>query len=116
MQSMWTGLAECSFAWPVSLSASLPACGWFSVLHSGLSTEAVAAAFLAGDLVVFWAKAGVTANAAIARALMKWERIMVDSSWKGFIWDSCRRASLDERARAMTRFVVAPRRPPGCRA
>jgi hypothetical protein len=27
MQSMWTGLAECSLAWPVALSASLPACG-----------------------------------------------------------------------------------------
>ena len=27
MQSIWTGLAECSFAWPVALSASLPAFG-----------------------------------------------------------------------------------------
>lgn len=43
MQSMCTGLAECSFALPVSLSASLPACGWPRLLHSGLSTEVVVA-------------------------------------------------------------------------
>jgi hypothetical protein len=42
MQSWCTGLAECSFALPVSLSASLPACGCPSSLHSGLDAEAVA--------------------------------------------------------------------------
>lgn len=37
MQSMCTGLWECSFAWPVLLSASFPAFGWPSVLQSGLT-------------------------------------------------------------------------------
>jgi len=36
MQSWWTGLAECSLAWPVDLSASLPAFGWLSSLQSGV--------------------------------------------------------------------------------
>ena len=36
MQSWCTGLAECSFAWPVSLSASLPACGFLKLLQSGV--------------------------------------------------------------------------------
>ncbi len=49
MQSMCTGLRECSFAWPVSLSASLPAfgCGlldWpaISSLNSGVVAVVVA--------------------------------------------------------------------------
>jgi hypothetical protein len=42
MQSWCTGLAECSFALPVSLSASLPAFGWLSSLHSGFVAVAVA--------------------------------------------------------------------------
>jgi hypothetical protein len=41
MQSWWTALLECSFALPVSLPASLPACGWPSELHSGLLADAV---------------------------------------------------------------------------
>jgi hypothetical protein len=41
MQSWCTGLAECSFAFPVSLSASLPALGWFNVLQSGFVAVAV---------------------------------------------------------------------------
>jgi hypothetical protein len=41
MQSMWTGLFECSLAAPVLLSASLPACGCPSSLHSGLEADAV---------------------------------------------------------------------------
>jgi len=36
MQSMCTGLLECSFALPVSLFASLPAFGWFRLLQVGL--------------------------------------------------------------------------------
>jgi len=36
MQSMWTGLFECSLALPVSLFASLPAFGWFRLLQVGL--------------------------------------------------------------------------------
>jgi hypothetical protein len=36
MQSWCTGLAECSFAWPVSLFASLPACGFLKLLQSGV--------------------------------------------------------------------------------
>jgi len=36
MQSMCTGLFECSFALPVSLFASLPAFGWFRLLQVGL--------------------------------------------------------------------------------
>ena len=35
MQSVWTGLDECSFAVPVSLPASLPAFGWCSELQRG---------------------------------------------------------------------------------
>jgi hypothetical protein len=36
-QSMCTGLAECSFALPVSLSASLPALGFLKELQSGFA-------------------------------------------------------------------------------
>jgi hypothetical protein len=36
MQSICTGLFECSFALPVSLFASLPAFGWFRLLQVGL--------------------------------------------------------------------------------
>jgi hypothetical protein len=43
MQSWCTGLAECSFALPVCLSASLPACGWPSSEHSGLVAPLVVA-------------------------------------------------------------------------
>jgi hypothetical protein len=43
MQSWCTGLAECSFAVPVSLPASFPACGWPKSLHSGLVAAAVVA-------------------------------------------------------------------------
>jgi hypothetical protein len=43
VQSMCTGLDECSLAMPVSLPASLPAFGWFRLLHSGLGCGAVAA-------------------------------------------------------------------------
>ena len=35
MQSIWTALADLSFALPVSLPASLPALGWFSELQRG---------------------------------------------------------------------------------
>jgi hypothetical protein len=48
-QSMWTGLAEWSFAIPVDLSASLPACGWFRLLHEGFA--AVAACAVVAPLV-----------------------------------------------------------------
>lgn len=44
MQSMCTGLLERSFARPVSLSASLPAFGWSSSLHSGLEMPDVVVA------------------------------------------------------------------------
>lgn len=37
MQSLWTGLAECSFALPVSLSASLPAFGFLKESQSGFA-------------------------------------------------------------------------------
>ena len=37
LQSMWTGLAECSFAAPVLLSASFPALGFLNELQSGLA-------------------------------------------------------------------------------
>jgi hypothetical protein len=40
MQSMCTGLDERSLAIPVSLSANLPALGWFSSLHSGFAVAA----------------------------------------------------------------------------
>jgi hypothetical protein len=50
MQSWCTGLAECSFAMPVSLFASLPACGWPSSLQSGF--VAAAAVALVDDLGV----------------------------------------------------------------
>jgi hypothetical protein len=56
MQSMWTGLAEWSLALPVLLSASLPALGWFRLLHSGLLADeaefAVAAGWLAAELAL----------------------------------------------------------------
>jgi hypothetical protein len=41
MQSWCTALAEWSFAWPVDLSASLPAFGWLSSLHFGVLAEVV---------------------------------------------------------------------------
>ena len=74
MQSWCTGLAECSFAMPVSLPASLPACGWPSSLHSGFVAEAVVALvelFLAAS-VAFWARAVLAAPnmAATASALI----------------------------------------------
>jgi len=39
LQSMWTGLAECSLAAPVSLSASLPALGFLNELQSGFAAS-----------------------------------------------------------------------------
>jgi len=72
MQSMWTGLCECSFAMPVSLSASLPACGWPSVLHSGFEVAEVAAAVFVALLVallVVCASAGVALSTAAATRL-----------------------------------------------
>ena len=75
MQSWWTGLAEFSFAMPVSLSASLPAFGWFSSLQRGLAL-AVASVDALGLLVevfalsVNWAHAGaVPRSAASVRVL-----------------------------------------------
>lgn len=70
MQSMWTALADFSFALPVALSASLPACGWPSSLQSGFELVVVA--------VVLCARAGAAPiSAATAIALMYLERIMV---------------------------------------
>jgi hypothetical protein len=43
MQSMWTALAEWSLAWPVALSASLPALGLLSSLQSGVRPWSAAA-------------------------------------------------------------------------
>jgi hypothetical protein len=40
-QSMCTGLAECSLAAPVSLSASLPALGFLNELQSGLALSLI---------------------------------------------------------------------------
>lgn len=64
MQSWWTALFEWSLATPVSLLASLPACGWPSSLQSGL--VAVAAIALVAPKI-----------AATASALMYRDRIMV---------------------------------------
>jgi hypothetical protein len=95
MQSMWTGLEERSFAIPVSLSASLPALGWFSSLHRGfeavlplaavvpvaadfdfaLSAFSVVADLASAEpvallLLEVWAKAGAApSSAAMARVL-----------------------------------------------
>jgi hypothetical protein len=70
MQSMWTALADFSFALPVALPASLPACGWPSSLQSGFELVVVA--------VVLCARAGAAPmSAATAIALMYLERIMV---------------------------------------
>jgi len=55
MQSWWTGLAECSLALPVSLFASLPAFGWFSVLHGTFAVVEVLVAFVLGDCEVAFA-------------------------------------------------------------
>jgi hypothetical protein len=60
MQSMCTGLAERSLAMPVDLSASLPAFGWLSSLHSGLDAVLPFAAELplaADFFAVPWASA-----------------------------------------------------------
>jgi hypothetical protein len=54
MQSMCTGLAECSFALPVSLSASLPAFGWLSELQSGLVASALEVVVVLDWLVRGW--------------------------------------------------------------
>jgi len=97
MQSWWTGLAECSPAFPVALSASLPACGWPSWLHSGFEVAVaplvafvpraselvpLAAALVALVLLVafdvvslmalllVWASTGVAARTAAAIRLM----------------------------------------------
>jgi hypothetical protein len=68
MQSMWTGLEERSPAIPVSLSASLPAFGWFSSLQSGLAVvplvEAVGLAVDDLALSVNWAHAGAVPSSA----------------------------------------------------
>jgi hypothetical protein len=76
MQSWCTGLDECSFALPVSLSASLPAFGWFSSLHSGLVAVAVAAGLafavvLVLALSVNCAQAGAPARRAAATAVVR---------------------------------------------
>jgi hypothetical protein len=83
MQSMWTALAEFSLACPVSLPASLPACGFLRLLQSGLAAVAVVpgvalavVALFAVALVVSAANAGVPSTAATARTLRNWERIM----------------------------------------
>lgn len=75
MQSMCTGLEECSFALPVSLPASLPAFGWPSELHSGLELAVAPGPAL---VAAFWASAGVAAKAAArASALRCRDWIMV---------------------------------------
>jgi len=88
-QSSCTGLAECSFASPVDLSASLPACGCACpdlpasrLLHGGRLEPAEVVEGCMPDLVelVVCAKAGAAIMAATAKALMKWERIMSSSS------------------------------------
>jgi hypothetical protein len=76
MQSMWTGLDELSLALPVDLSASLPAFGWFRLLHSGLLADAalaVVAGWLAElDLLeasaLFFARARFAEPSRVARA------------------------------------------------
>jgi hypothetical protein len=71
LQSWCTGLAECSFAWPVDLSASLPACGCACpelpasrLLHGGRLESR-----LAVELAAF-ATAGAAIMAATASELM----------------------------------------------
>ena len=93
MQSMWTALAEWSLAWPVALSASLPACGCPSVLHSGLDAVAALVAFVllvllvALDVVslialrVVCASTGVAARTAEAIRLRVKLGFMKFSSW-----------------------------------
>ena len=69
MQSWWTGLEECSLAFPVSLPASFPAFGLFSELQRGL------VAVLA---VVVCARTGdVPMTAAAMRLRVKGIRFMV---------------------------------------
>jgi len=105
LQSMWTGLAECSFAAPVLLSASLPAFGFLNESQSGLalplSMERVAELGRRSVLVDFesvacdaWAPvdllllvlsaaiAGSVTPRAAARAIVlrNWLRIMKGSS------------------------------------
>jgi hypothetical protein len=98
-QSMWTGLAEWSFAAPVSLSASLPALGFLKELQSGLAASLLPIvrvaelgslsplddcdadcedAPLACALFVFSAIAGNVTPSAAARAIVlrNWLRIM----------------------------------------
>ena len=102
-QSMWTGLFECCFAAPVSLSASLPAFGFLNELQSGFdvllmelveepgslssrSAERVADCDavlpVAWSLVLLAASAGRVAPSAAARAIVlrNWLRIMRSSS------------------------------------
>jgi len=94
MQSWWTGLEECSLAMPVDLSASLPALGLFSWLHSGFAVAVgVGVAFVVlvalgmveafGELelialLLVWASAGVAARTAAAISWCSRDRIAVD--------------------------------------
>jgi hypothetical protein len=80
MQSMWTGLEECSLAFPVSLPASLPALGLLSSLHRGF---VVAVAFVL-ELADVCASAGAAPIAAAAMRLsVKGIRFM----WLGLLAD-----------------------------
>jgi hypothetical protein len=103
LQSMWTGLAECSFAAPVSLSASLPALGFLKESQSGFAASFIDRVAELGSLSAlpddeYWdedcaalaplafeasfllaAMAGMAAPSAAARAsvLRNWLRIIV---------------------------------------
>lgn len=93
-QSSCTGLAECSFASPVDLSASLPAFGWAwpelpasRLLHGGRLGEDAVELRLEGcvSVLVEWdfaAYTGAAIMAATASALMNRGRIILFSSWK----------------------------------
>jgi hypothetical protein len=60
LQSIWTGLAECSLAAPVSLSASLPALGFLNESQSGLALSLIERVAELGSLLSlrspYWAE------------------------------------------------------------
>jgi hypothetical protein len=93
MQSWWTGLAECSFAWPVDLSASLPAFGWLSSLQSGVVDDEDAVPLVPMRSPLFLAVS--------AREVAPWLWVGLDSALLAFAEEVCANAGAVPRSAAI---------------